>query len=153
MIEKNPEIFWGVIASMYVGNAMLLVLNLPLIGLWVKLLKIPYRILMPLILFFCVIGSYSINNNVVEVVIMIIFGIAGYILRKFDFEAAPLMMAFILGPLLETSWRQSLIMSDGKFSIFLEKPISLVTLALAALVIINALIKYYRKNKRRFIFE
>jgi putative tricarboxylic transport membrane protein len=153
MIKQYPEVFWGVIASMYLGNIILLLLNLPLIGLWVKLLKVPYRILMPLILLFCVIGSYSLNNNVVEVVIMIIFGMAGYILRKFHFEAAPLMVAFILGPIWENSWRQSLVMSDGKFSIFLEKPISLVTLALATLVIINSLIKYYRKNKKRFIFE
>jgi putative tricarboxylic transport membrane protein len=153
MIEKNPEIFWGVIASMYVGNAMLLLLNLPLIGMWVKLLKVPYRILMPLILFFCVIGSYSINNNVVEVLIMIIFGIAGYILRKFDFEAAPLMMAFILGPLLETAWRQSLIISDGKFSIFLEKPISAVSLAIAVFLIASTGFSYYRRAKTKVIVE
>ncbi len=153
MLKQYPEVFWGVVASMYLGNIILLLLNLPLIGLWVKLLKVPYRILMPLILLFCVIGSYSLNNNVVEVVIMIIFGIAGYVLRKFEFEAAPLMVAFILGPIWENSWRQSLVMSDGKFSIFLEKPISLVTLALATLVILNALIKYYRKNKKRLIFE
>ncbi len=153
MINQYPEVFWGVVASMYLGNIILLLLNLPLIGLWVKLLKVPYRILMPLILLFCLIGSYSLNNNVVEVVIMIIFGMAGYVLRKFDFEVAPLMVAFILGPIWENSWRQSLVMSDGKFSIFLEKPISLVTLALATLVILNALIKYCRKNKKRFIFE
>jgi putative tricarboxylic transport membrane protein len=153
MIEKNPEIFWGVIASMYVGNAMLLLLNLPLIGMWVKLLKVPYRILMPLILFFCVIGSYSINNNVVEVVIMIIFGIAGYFLRKFDFEAAPLMMAFILGPLLETSWRQSLIMSDGKFSIFLMKPLSAIALAIAVFLIVSTGFSYYRRAKTKVIVE
>jgi putative tricarboxylic transport membrane protein len=153
MINQYPEVFWGVVASMYLGNIILLLLNLPLIGLWVKLLKVPYRILMPLILLFCLIGSYSLNNNVVEVVIMIIFGMAGYVLRKLEFEVAPLMVAFILGPIWENSWRQSLVMSDGKFSIFLEKPISLVTLALATLVILNALIKYYRKNKKRFIFE
>jgi putative tricarboxylic transport membrane protein len=153
MLNQYPEVFWGVVASMYLGNIILLLLNLPLIGLWVKLLKVPYRILMPLILLFCLIGSYSLNNNVVEVIIMIIFGVAGYVLRKFEFEVAPLMVAFILGPIWENSWRQSLVMSDGKFSIFIEKPISLVTLALATLVIINALIKYYRKNKRRLIFE
>lgn len=153
MIEKNPEIFWGVIASMYVGNAILLLLNLPLIGLWVRLLKVPYRILMPLILFFCVVGSYSINNNVVEVVIMIIFGVVGYILRKFNFEAAPLMMAFILGPLWETSWRQSLIISEGKFSIFLEKPISGVALAIAVFLIVTTGFSYYRKRKTKVFIE
>jgi putative tricarboxylic transport membrane protein len=153
MIKQHPEIFWGVIASMYVGNAMLLVLNLPLIGLWVKLLRVPYRILMPLILLFCVIGSYSLSNNVVEVVIMIIFGIAGYILRKFDFEAAPLMLAFILGPMWETSWRQSLVISEGKFSIFFEKPISCVALVLGAFLIITSGLKYYRKTKTKVIVE
>jgi putative tricarboxylic transport membrane protein len=153
MIKQHPDIFWGVIASMYVGNAMLLLLNLPLIGLWVKLLRVPYRILMPLILLFCVIGSYSLNNNVIEVIIMIIFGIVGYILRKFDFEAAPLMLAFILGPIWETSWRQSLIISDGNFSIFLEKPISCAALVFAAFLIITSGFKYYRKTKTKVIVE
>jgi putative tricarboxylic transport membrane protein len=153
MIKQNPDIFWGVIASMYVGNIMLLLLNLPLIGLWVRLLKVPYRILMPLILLFCVIGSYSINNNVVEVVIMIVFGVVGYILRKFDFEAAPLMLAFILGPIWETSWRQSLIISEGKFSIFLEKPISAIALVFAAFLVITSGFSYYRRTKTKVIIE
>ncbi len=153
LIKQHPDVFWGVVASMYLGNIILLLLNLPLISLWVKLLKVPYRILMPLILLFCLIGSYSLNNNVVEVVIMIIFGMVGYVLRKFEFEAAPLMVAFILGPILENSWRQSLVISDGKFSIFVEKPISVVTLTIAALLIINSLIKYYRKKRKRFTFE
>lgn len=153
MIQQHPEVLWGVVASMYIGNVMLLLLNLPLIGLWVRLLKVPYRILMPLILLFCLIGSYSLNNNVVEVIIMIIFGIAGYILRKFEFEAAPLMVAFILGPILENSWRQSLVISSGSFFVFLEKPISLGALALALFLIINAILKYYLKRKKRLIFE
>jgi len=153
MIQQHPEVFWGVVASMYIGNVMLLLLNLPLIGLWVKLLKVPYRILMPLILLFCLIGSYSLNNNVVEVIIMIIFGIAGYVLRKLEFEAAPLMVAFILGPILENSWRQSLVISSGSFFVFLEKPISLGALLLAFFIIVNALVKYYRKKKKRLIFE
>jgi putative tricarboxylic transport membrane protein len=150
-ISQHPRIFWGVIASMYVGNCMLVMLNLPLIGLWVKLLKIPYRILMPLILLFCVIGSYSLSNNVSDVIIMIIFGIVGYILRKFDYEEAPLVMAFILGPMLETAFRQSLIMSDGRFSIFLEKPISAVCLVISALLFISSGLSYYRKAKMKVI--
>lgn len=153
LIEKNPDIFWGVIASMYVGNVMLLLLNLPLIGIWIKLLQVPYRILMPLILLFCVIGSYSINNNVVEVAIMSIFGVVGYILRKFDYEAAPLMLAFILGPILENAWRQSLVISDGKFSIFLEKPISVVSMVLTVFLIITSGFGYYRKTKTKVITE
>jgi putative tricarboxylic transport membrane protein len=149
LIVQHPQIFWGVIASMYLGNIMLLLLNLPLIGLWVKLLKIPYRILMPLILLFCVIGAYSINNSIADVIIMIIFGIVGYILRKFDYEEAPLVMAFILGPIFETAFRQSLIMSDGKFSIFLKRPISAVALAISALLLISSGLSYYRKAKMK----
>ncbi|MEW6669590.1 MAG: tripartite tricarboxylate transporter permease [Thermodesulfobacteriota bacterium] len=147
LIDKHPEIFWGVIASMYVGNVMLLFLNLPLVGVWVKLLRVPYRILMPLILLFCVIGSYSLNNNVVEVMIMIVFGIAGYFLKKFEFEAAPMMVAFILGPMWETCFRQSLILSDGSFAIFLIKPISLGALLVSLSFVVAAGVSYYRKAR------
>ena len=125
LIKQHPEIFWGTIASMYVGNAMLLVLNLPLIGLWVKLLKVPYRILFPLILLFTLIGSYTINNKTFDVLVMIFFGLVGYILRKFQYEEAPLILAFILGPILEQAFRQSLIMSNGSLAIFVARPICL----------------------------
>lgn len=149
LISQHPQIFWGVIASMYLGNIMLLLLNLPLIGIWVKVLKVPYRILMPLIILFCFIGAYSINNSVADIIAMIVFGIVGYILRKFDYEEAPLVMAFILGPMLESAFRQSLIMSDGEFSIFLKRPISAVALAISALLIISSGISYYRNSKLR----
>jgi len=148
-ISRNPEIFWGTVASMYIGNVMLLVLNLPLIGLWVKVLKIPYKILMPLIVLFCLIGCYSINNSVVEVAIMTIFGVVGYILKKFDYEPAPLLLAFVLEPLLETNFRQSLIMSDGKFSIFFERPICSAAWVITLLLLISAGFSYYRKAKRK----
>jgi putative tricarboxylic transport membrane protein len=108
---------------------------------------------MPLILLFCLIGSYSINNNIVDVIIMIIFGIVGYILKKFDYEAAPLMLAFILGPMLEKSFRQSLIMSDGKFSIFFIKPISAAALSIGVLVLVTTGFSYYRKAKTKLILE
>jgi putative tricarboxylic transport membrane protein len=121
MITQHPDIFWGVIASMYLGNAMLVVLNLPLIGLWVKVLKIPYRILMPLILLFCLIGVYSLNNNIVEIIVMVVFGVVGYCFRRLGYEEAPMVLAFVLGPLLERSFRQSLIMSSGSFTYFLRK--------------------------------
>ena len=147
LISQHPEVFWGTIASMYIGNIMLLLLNLPLIGLWVKVLKIPYRILMPLILLFCLIGSYSLNNNIWDVIIMVIFGIAGYILRKFEYEEAPMLLAFILGPLIETNFRQSLIMSDGKLSIFITRPISAVALVISVLLFISTGLSYYRKAK------
>jgi putative tricarboxylic transport membrane protein len=126
LIQENPDIFWGVIASMYMGNVMLVILNLPLIGLWVRLLTVPYRILFPLILFFCFIGAYSLNQNHWEVIIMLVFGIIGYIMRKFKYEAAPFIFAFVLGSFFENSLRQSLLMSGGEFGIFFTRPISAV---------------------------
>ncbi len=149
LITDHPDIFWGVIASMYIGNAMLLLLNLPLIGMWVKVLKVPYRILMPLILLFCLIGSYSLSNNIYDVVIMVIFGIVGYILRKFEYEEAPLVLAFILGPIMETAFRRSLIMSNGSFSIFWTRPISAVALAIAVLLFLTTGFSLYKKSKEK----
>ncbi|OGQ51517.1 MAG: transporter [Deltaproteobacteria bacterium RIFCSPLOWO2_02_FULL_57_26] len=135
-IRNYPELFWGVVASMYVGNAMLLILNLPLIGLWVRVLKIPYAILFPLIFLFCLIGVYSLNGNVAEIFIMVGFGIAGFLLRKAGFEGAPFLLAMVLGPIMESSLRQSLIISHGSFSIFFTRPISgaLILLSCASLI-------------------
>ena len=101
LISKHPALFWGTIASMYIGNGMLLILNLPLIGIWVKILKIPYNILFPLILLFCFLGVYSLNNNIYEILIMVVFGVFGYLMRKFGFEGAPFLLALVLGPMLE----------------------------------------------------
>ena len=151
LISQHPQVFWGIIASMYVGNCMLIVLNLPLIGFWVKLLKIPYRILMPMIVLFCIIGSYSINNSVIDIIMMTLFGVVGYILRKFDYEPAPLIVAYILGPMLEKAFRQSLVISDGKLSIFIVRPISAITLAISALLVISAGYSYFRKSKLKRI--
>ena len=153
LLSQHPEIFWGIVASMYMGNVMLLLLNLPLIGMWVKLLKIPYKILIPLILIFCMIGAYSINNNIVDVILMIIFGIAGYILRKFDYEMAPLILAYLLGPILETAFRRSLLISNGNFSIFVGSPISAVTLGISVLLFISTTFSTYRKAKARLTWE
>jgi putative tricarboxylic transport membrane protein len=145
LIKKYPEIFWGVIGSMYVGNLMLLLLNLPLIGIWVKLLKVPYAIMFPMILFFCLLGVYTVNNSYVEIVIMIIFGGIGYLMKKFAYEGAPLVLAFVLSPMMENAFRQSLIMSGGGFGIFLTRPISLglliVTLVLLLLPFVPGLKK------------
>jgi putative tricarboxylic transport membrane protein len=152
-ISQHPKIFWGVIASMYLGNFMLVLLNLPLIGLWVKLLKVPYRILMPLILLFCLIGAYSINNNIADMIVMIIFGMVGYILKKLSYEPAPLVLAFILGPMSETAFRQSLILSDGRFSIFVNRPISAVALLIACLLLVSTGFSFYRKTKAEVIVE
>jgi putative tricarboxylic transport membrane protein len=139
LIKKNPEIFWGTLMSMYIGNVMLLVLNLPLIGLWVRLLKVPYRILFPFILFFCLIGSYSLNNSVFDIFMMVIFGIIGYVFKKLKYEAAPLVMAFILGPILEYSLRQSLLRSQGKFLIFVNSPISVACLVIALALFLSGI--------------
>jgi len=126
LITKSPDVFWGVIISMYIGNALLLVLNIPLIGIWVRMLKIRYAVLFPLILLFCLIGSYSAAGNYQDVIIMIFFGVFGYLVRKFEFEPAPLVFAFILTPLIERAFRQSLIFSHGSFWIFFRPPIALI---------------------------
>ena len=153
LVIEHPEIFWGVIASMYIGNVMLVILNLPLIGLWVKVLKVPYRMLMPLILLCCVIGAYATNNDALDVVVMLIFGVVGYILRKLDYEPAPFLLATILGPLLETNFRNALKMSDGSFMIFLRKPISAVILVICVLLFLSTGLSAYRKTKTRIIEE
>jgi putative tricarboxylic transport membrane protein len=136
LIIEHPDVFWGVVASLYIGNVMLLVLNLPLIGVWVKVLKVPYVILFPLILLFCLIGSYSINNSVVDIQIMIFFGLVGYLMRKLDYEPAPLVLTFVLGPILEMNLRQSLLMSGGSFLIFFQRPISFAGIFLALILLL-----------------
>ena len=146
--RTSPELFWGVIASMYLGNVMLLILNLPLIGLWVKLLKVPYRYLFPLILLFCLIGVYSVNSSAIEVVIMVIFGLVGYLLRKYRFEPAPLVLALILGPMLEVNFRQSLILSHGDLSIFLRRPLAAVLLIVSAVLLVYPILQDLRKERR-----
>jgi putative tricarboxylic transport membrane protein len=148
LLKDHPDIFWGLISSMYIGNGMLLVLNLPLIPIWVQVLKVPYRILFPVILLFCVIGSYSINNKSFDVLIMVIFGVVGYLFRKFDYEGAPLLLAFVLGPLLELNLRQSLILSKGNFSIFFTRPISAAATSLAIIIFILPLFSYFIKKKK-----
>jgi putative tricarboxylic transport membrane protein len=149
LISQQPDLFWGTICSMYIGNVMLLALNLPLLGMWVKVLKIPYRILMPLILLFCLIGVYSTNNNIWDVIVMTILGVIGFILRKSGYELAPVILAFILGPMLETNFRLSLIIGDGDMSIFFRRPISGIALGISALLLISTLFSSYRKTKKR----
>lgn len=148
-IKEHPDLFWGVISSMYVGNVMLLVLNLPLIPIWVKLLKVPYKILFPLILLFCIIGSYSINNSLFDVLIMTISGIAGYLFRKFQYECAPLILAFILGPLFEMNLRQSLLYSEGSFLIFFSRPISMILILFSIIVLVGPFILHFAKARKR----
>jgi putative tricarboxylic transport membrane protein len=132
VIDRNPELFWGLIASMWIGNLMLLVINLPLIGLWVKLLRVPYRLLFPAIVLFCCIGIYSIGNTADMVYLTAVFGLVGYVLHKLDFEPAPLALGFVLGRLLEEKLRQALIISDGDPMVFLQSPLSLSLLVIGA---------------------
>ncbi|MCL2669059.1 MAG: tripartite tricarboxylate transporter permease [Syntrophaceae bacterium] len=138
LIQKHPDLFWGLICSMYVGNVMLLVLNLPMIPIWVQILRIPEKFLYPLILLFCLIGAYSINNNVFDILAMLVFGVVGYIFRKFSFPVAPLILAFVLGGLLDENLRQALIISDGSFASFFTRPICVVVFCLVAAVLIFA---------------
>ena len=148
LIQKHPDLFWGVVMSMYLGNMMLLALNLPLIGMWVKVLKVPYKILFPLILLFCLIGVYSVNNSVMDIYLMILFGIVGYVMQKFGFEPAPLVLAYVLSPMLETALRQSLNISGGNFGIFFSRPISLACLIIFAALIGLEVYSYYRPKRR-----
>jgi len=150
LLTENPDVFWGVLSSMYVGNFMLLVLNLPLIAIWVQVLRVPPRYLYPLILMFCLVGAYSLNNNVFDVSVMILFGVLGYLFRKFDYEGAPLVLAFVLGPMLDMNLRQALLVSDGSFADFFLRPISGVTLGLAVLLLVSASFPLIVKNLQTY---
>ncbi len=138
LVKQNPDVFWGVIASMYLGNVMLLILNLPLIRIWVMILKIPYVVLFPLIILFCILGSYSVNQNYVDIIILMIFGGVGYLMRKLKYEAGPLVLGFILGPMIEEKFRQSLLITKGDFSIFISRPIALGFILFTVLLLISS---------------
>src|SRR5438132_565282 len=153
LVAEKPEVFWGLVASMYIGNVMLLVLNLPLIGLWVRLLRVPYPLLAPLILVFVLIGAYSVNNSAFDVGITIAFGFFGYLMRKFDFEPAPLVLAMILGPQLEASLRRSLIYSHGELGVFFERPIAAALMALALLMLVSPIFRWAFGHKFSAIVE
>ena len=150
LIKEHADLFWGLVASLYLGNGLLLILNLPLIGMWVKVLEIPYKILFPLILLFCLIGAYSINNVVFDLYVMIFFGVMGWVMRKFGYEAAPLVLAYVLGPMLETALRQSLLISGGSFLIFFTRPISAISLGVAFLLLLSNLLPYFKKQRMQY---
>jgi len=153
-IKGHPDVFWGLIASIYLGNVLLVVLNLPLIAIWVKVLKIPYHVLFPLILLFCIIGIYSLDNSTFDLYMMLIFGVLGYLMRKFGFEAAPLVLTFVLSPQLEAHLRRSLTISDGSFSIFYTRPIAAAILCFAFLLLLSNLLPYFRRgHKKHEAFE
>jgi putative tricarboxylic transport membrane protein len=149
LIAKYPDLFWGTIMSMYIGNAMLLVLNLPLIGIWVKVLKVPYPILFPLILLFCLVGVFSLNYSKVEVALMIGFGVFGYLARKFQFEMAPLVLALVIGPMMESKLRLSLVISHGSPWIFIEKPISAIFILISLTLLLSPLISRIGKRRQK----
>ncbi|MGQ0543828.1 MAG: tripartite tricarboxylate transporter permease [Betaproteobacteria bacterium] len=147
LVNDHPNVFWGFVASMYIGNLMLLALNLPLVGVFVNILRIPYAYLYPLIIMFCVIGVYEVNNSVVDVWIMLIMGVIGYGLKKFSFDPAPLVLGLVIAPILEMSLRQSLIMSDGGWTIFVQRPIAATLLAVSAGLLVLSAAGYFSRRK------
>jgi len=147
VMTSNPALFWGLIASMWVGNLMLVVLNLPLIGMWIKLLQVPYRILYPAILLFCAIGVYSINNTSVDIMLTVLFGLIGVIFVKLDCEPAPLLLGFVLGPMMEENLRRALLLSRGDPFVFLTRPISLGMLIAAVLLVLVIVLPNVRRTR------
>ena len=141
LFKERPDVVWGLIASLYMGNVILLVLNLPLVGFWAKLLEIRYQYLYPGILLFCILGAYSLNQSVFDVLLMVLFGVLGYVFRKLDWPLAPTILALILGPMMERSLRTSLEMSGGDLWIFFQRPISAVLLIVAAIILITSAIR------------
>ncbi len=153
VMTEQPTLFWGVIVSMWIGNLFLVLLNLPLIGVWVRLLSVPYHVLFPAILAFCCIGVYSLNNNPFDVYVMVAFGLAGYLLTKLECEPAPLLLGFILGPMMEEYLRRAMLLSRGNAMVFLERPISAVMLVLATLALIAILSPAIRKKREEAFHE
>ena len=147
VVAEKPVLFWGVIASMWIGNLMLVILNLPLVGLWVKLLKVPYYVLFPVIIGFCAVGVYSVNSNVYDLYTVAVFGLAGYVLMKLRCEPAPLLLGFVLGPLLEEHLRRALLLSHGDPTVFITRPISAGVLVVALVVLAAVLIPAVRRER------
>jgi putative tricarboxylic transport membrane protein len=151
VMTSNPTLFWGLIVSMWIGNLMLVILNLPLIGIWVKLLTVPYRFLYPAILVFCAIGVYTVSNSTFDVLMTACFGMLGYIFHKLGCEGAPLLLGFVLGPMMEENFRRSLLLSRGDFTVFFTRPLSLSLLVVAAaLIVIVALPSIKSKREEAF---
>jgi TctA family transporter len=153
VMTSNPTLFWGLIASMWIGNVMLILLNLPLIGIWVKLLQIPYRYLYPAILVFCCIGVYTVNNSIFDVYITASFGIIGYLFFKLGCEPAPLLLGFVLGPMMEENFRRALLLSRGDFTTFVTRPLSLGLLIAAALLVIVVMLPAVKKSREEVFVE
>jgi putative tricarboxylic transport membrane protein len=153
VMTKQPELFWGMVASMWIGNLMLVVINLPLVGLWVSLLRVPYRLLFPSIIVFCCIGIYSINNSAFDVMLAAIFGLFGYWLAKHDFEPAPLVLAFVLGPLMEENLRRAMLIARGDPTVFVSRPISAGLIAVAVGLLLIAVLPMIRRRRDEVFVE
>jgi len=153
VISSHPELFWGLIASMWIGNLMLVILNLPLVGIWVKLLNIPYRLLYPAILVFCTIGVYSLNYNVFDIYVTVVFGFIGYLWAKLGCEGAPLLLGLVLGPMMEENFRRALLLSRGDFITFVERPLPATLLALAIALIVLVALPFIRKKRDETFVE
>jgi TctA family transporter len=153
VMTSNPELFWGLIASMWIGNLMLVILNLPMIGLWIKLLSIPYKWLFPAIVLFCAVGVYSENNNTFEIWMVAIFGVLGYVFHKLGCEPAPLLLGLILGPMMEENLRRALLLSRGEWSVLVTRPLSASLLAVAAVLLVIVLLPNVRKKREEAFVE
>ena len=153
VMTNNPDLFWGLIASMWIGNAILVILNLPLIGIWIKLLTVPYRWLFPAIVLFCAIGVYSTNNNTWDIWMVGLFGVMGYAFIKLGCEPAPLLLGLILGPMMEENLRRALLLSRGDWSVFVSRPLSAVLLAMAALLLVVVLMPSIKKKREEAFVE
>ena len=153
IITKQPELFWGLIASMWLGNLMLVILNLPLIGIWVRLLQVPYEYLFPTILILCCIGTYTLSSSAGDVMIMTAFGVIGYAFRKLDCEPAPLLLGLVLGPMLEENFRRAMVLSGGDWSVFVRRPISLGFLLLAGALLLAITLPNIRRSREEAFRE
>jgi len=153
VMTSNPALFWGLIASMWIGNLMLIILNLPMIGVWVKLLTIPYRHLYPAILVFCCIGVYTVNNTTFDIYLTAVFGIIGYLFAKLGCEGAPLLLGFVLGPMMEENFRRTLLLSRGDFTVFFTRPLSLGLLIAAALLVVIVMLPAVKKTREEAFVE
>jgi putative tricarboxylic transport membrane protein len=147
VMTKQPELFWGVIASMWIGNLMLIIINLPLIGIWVSLLRVPYYMLFPAIVVFCAIGAYSIGNSLFDLWLMLGFGLIGYFFIKIGVEPAPFVLGFVLGPMLEENFRRAMLIASGDVFVFVERPISAVLLGISALLLAALLLPEIRRKR------
>lgn len=148
LVRESPDLFWGVVMSFWIGNLILVVLNVPLVGLWVRLLQIPYHLLFPAVLMFICIGTYTVNNNGFDIWLVVVFGLVGYIMRIFDWPTAPLLLGFVLGPLMEEHLRRAMLLSDGSFTTFVERPISATILVFTALFLLWAIRSEFKTRKK-----